>query len=195
MGHREKSKTEGQINVPSIRRDANRKVILPQVVCTRIRKTTLLKLGNIKTSPDSFHSINFIYPVGYKVERTGDSMIHPNKETTYTMTILDGGKVPIFQVEAADQPGKIMRSSGTPDIVVRNILKSVRAIRNLPPSYVAAVNGSGHFGLRISKIMKVLQELPGADQLNNYKWKNYVEAAPRADIAPARSHHKRLEHE
>lgn len=125
--YREPAQPPSRIAVPPgmsrISRDENGEATMPQSF-GKIIKTKVISLGQIKATPNTFHTTRYIYPVGYTIERLGDSMIYNNKKTLYAMKILDGGNHPLFQVGAADQPHKKVVASGkskSPTTVSREI--------------------------------------------------------------------------
>lgn len=93
--------------VQPIKRDINGNPQVPQ----QIGVTKVIRLGKIKLHPDTFHTKQYIFPVGYQVESIYDSMINPKSKTLYTLSVLDGGDEPIFQVLAYDQPNQVISAT------------------------------------------------------------------------------------
>lgn len=159
--------------VQPIERDFNGHPKLPQ----QIGVLTVLNLGKIITDKDSFHNERYIFPVGYTVRRTYPSMIDPNNNTIITSTILDGGDGPRFHVLAADQPTEpIVANSATGAWTV--VVRKSNEIRQREHSNSAS--GPDYYGFKHPTIAKMIQDLPGAQQLKNYVWQNFEEMEPRA---------------
>lgn len=159
--------------VQPIERDEFGNPKLPQ----QIGVLTVLNLGKIKTDRDTFHNERYIFPVGYTVRRTYPSMIDPHNNTIITSTILDGGDGPRFHVLAADQPNDpIVANSATGAWTV--VVKKSNEIRQREHSNSAS--GPDYYGFKHPTIAKMIQDLPGANQLTNYVWQNFEEMEPRA---------------
>lgn len=150
--------------------------------------TKVISLGKIKLHPDTFHTKQYIFPVGYQVESIYDSMINPKSKTLYTLSVLDGGDEPIFQVLAYDQPNQVISATKCNTVWLK-VLTKVNAIReniNEDDSAPARGNytnggpvGCHYFGFQIATIAQMIQELPGADQLKNYQWQKFEEVSPK----------------
>ena len=146
---------------------------LPQ----QIGVLTVLNLGVIKTNRETFHNERYIFPVGYTVRRTYPSMIDPNNNTIITSTIVDGGDGPRFHVVAADQPNEpIVANSATGAWTV--VVRKSNEIRQREHSNSAS--GPDYYGFKHPTIAKMIQDLPGTQQLKNYVWQNFEEMEPRA---------------
>lgn len=146
---------------------------LPQ----QIGVLTVLSLGKINYHKDAFHNERYIFPIGYTVRRTYPSMIDPNNNTIITSTILDGGDAPRFHVIASDQPtDPIIANSATGAWTV--IVRKSNEIRHREHSNSAS--GPDYYGFKHPTIAKMIQDLPGANQLKNYVWQNFQEMEPRA---------------
>lgn len=159
--------------VQPIERDESGNPKLPQ----QIGVLTVLNLGKIKTDRETFHNERYIFPVGYTVRRTYPSMIDPHNNTIITSTILDGGDGPRFHVLAADQPSDpIVANSATGAWTV--VVKKSNEIRHREHSNSAS--GPDYYGFKHPTIAKMIQDLPGANQLTNYVWQNFEEMEPRA---------------
>lgn len=176
--------------VQPIERDELGNPKLPQ----QIGVLTVLNLGKIKTDRDTFHNERYIFPVGYTVRRTYPSMINPHNNTIITSTILDGGDGPRFHVLAADQPNDpIVANSATGAWTV--VVKKSNEIRQREHSNSAS--GPDYYGFKHPTIAKMIQDLPGANELTNYVWQNFEEMEPRAAkgvMAAAEKKRDNLEH-
>lgn len=159
--------------VQPIQRDESGLPKLPQ----QIGVLTVLSLGKINFDQDTFHNERYIFPVGYTVRRTYPSMIDPLNNTVITSTILDGGDGPRFHVLASDQPSDpIIANSATGAWTV--VVRKSNEIRQREHSNSAS--GPDYYGFKHPTIAKMIQDLPGADQLKNYVWQNFQEMEPRA---------------
>ncbi|KAG2205130.1 hypothetical protein INT47_002224, partial [Mucor saturninus] len=159
--------------VQPIERDNQGHPKLPQ----QIGVLTVLNLGKINPHQDAFHNERYIFPVGYTVRRTYPSMIDPHNNTVITSTIIDGGDGPRFHVLASDQPmDPIIANSATGAWTV--VVRKSNEIRHREHSNSAS--GPDYYGFKHPTIAKMIQDLPGANQLKNYVWQNFQEMEPRA---------------
>ncbi|KAI8991640.1 F/Y rich C-terminus-domain-containing protein [Mycotypha africana] len=159
--------------VQPIEKDENGNPKLPQ----NIGVSTILCLGEIVTDRKTFHNERYIFPVGYKVQRTYPSMIHPDANTIVTSTILDGGEGPLFHISAADQPEEpIVANSATGAWTA--VVRKANEIRKRDHSNSAS--GPDYYGFKHPTIAKMIQDLPGAKKLPNYLWQSFEEMEPKA---------------
>jgi hypothetical protein len=100
------------------------------------------------------------------------STIDPEHEVVYHCTVLDGGDGPKFQIVPSDTPERVV-IAGTATGAWSNIVKQANAIRNRQHSN--SVSGPDFFGFGQNTIKHLIQELPGANQLRDYVWQNFVE--------------------
>lgn len=168
------AKENGLATCELIKRDRDGKPILPQ----QIGVMTVCNLGQAKTKPDTFHTRNYIYPVGYTIQRMMDSMVQPGVKTLYTFTLEDGGGTPIFKITCADNPTKPMTSKYCAPAVRELFTKAERATspsrqRMLPLLRWLVV------WINNSMIVSLLQELPGVDKLRNYSWRDFKKPSPK----------------
>ncbi|KAG2226682.1 hypothetical protein INT45_001029 [Circinella minor] len=159
--------------VQPIDRDEQGQPKLPQ----QIGVLTVLALGKIVSDRDTFHNERYIFPVGYTVSRTYPSMKDPNNNTVITSTILDGGDGPRFHVIAADQPDEpIIANSATGAWTV--VVRRSNEIRQREHSNSAS--GPDYYGFKHPTIAKLIQDLPGTENLRHYVAQNFEEMEPRA---------------
>ncbi|KAI8092990.1 F/Y rich C-terminus-domain-containing protein [Halteromyces radiatus] len=159
--------------VQPIERDESGNPVLPQ----QIGVLTVLKLGTIESRRETFHNERYIFPIGYTVSRTYPSMVDPTTNTVITSTILDGGDGPRFHVEAADMPGQpIIANSATGAWTV--VVRKSNEIRQRDHSNSAS--GPDYYGFKHPTIAKMIQDLPGAKELQHYVWQPFEEMEPRA---------------
>ncbi|ORY97107.1 hypothetical protein BCR41DRAFT_394994 [Lobosporangium transversale] len=76
---------------------------------------------------EAFHNERYIWPVGYKMSRSYNSMIDPTQQTTYTCSVIDDGEAPKFQIDAEDQPGKPI-IAGTATGAWTHVVKAANSI-------------------------------------------------------------------
>ncbi|ORZ24373.1 F/Y rich C-terminus-domain-containing protein [Absidia repens] len=159
--------------VQPIERDESGNPKLPQ----QIGVLTVLKLGTIEPHREAFHNERYIFPIGYTVSRTYPSMVDPANNTVITSTIVDGGDGPRFHVEAADQEGQpIIANSATGAWTV--VVRKTNEIRHRDHSNSAS--GPDYYGFKHPTIAKMIQDLPGAKELQHYVWQPFEEMEPRA---------------
>ncbi|KAI9494033.1 F/Y rich C-terminus-domain-containing protein [Zychaea mexicana] len=159
--------------VQPIDRDEQGQPRLPQ----QIGVLTVLDLGKIVSDRDTFHNERYIFPVGYTVSRTYPSMKDPSNNTVITSTITDGGDGPRFHVIAADQPDEpIIANSATGAWTV--VVRKSNEIRQREHSNSAS--GPDYYGFKHPTIAKLIQDLPGAENLRHYVPQSFEEMEPRA---------------
>jgi len=141
----------------------------------QIGALTLLSLGQVIWNREGFHNDRYIWPVGYSVQRSYMSMIHPDTNTNYTCTIEDGGDAPQFRITPEDAKEEEL-VSGTATGVWTTIVKRANAIRQRDVSN--SVSGPEYFGFAHPTIAKMIQDLPGAERCGRYKWQNLTSMPP-----------------
>ncbi len=52
---------------------------------------TILDIGHVVYDREAFHNDRYIFPVGYKMSRSYNSMIDPHNLTVYTCSVIDDG--------------------------------------------------------------------------------------------------------
>ena len=187
--------------------DAEGNPILP----VQIGIITLHSLGQIITDRDNFHNERYIYPVGYTSSRyishlqlsepkcklniqnldsPYQSIVHPDKQTSYKCSVSDGGDGPRFHVEPEDAPDKAVvaqSATGAWTAIIKGIgyiwpqkSCSVRPHLCLPPAANAirkrehsnSASGPDYFGFSHPTISACIQALPGAKDCKHYVWQN-----------------------
>lgn len=104
-------------------------------------------------------------------------MVDPTKNTVVTSTIVDGGDGPRFHVEAEDMPGQpIIANSATGAWTV--VVRKSNEIRHRDHSNSAS--GPDYYGFKHPTIAKMIQDLPGATELQDYVWQPFEEMEPKA---------------
>ncbi|KAF9084794.1 hypothetical protein BGX29_002344, partial [Mortierella sp. GBA35] len=154
--------------VQILERDEQGNVKLPVTVGI----ITILNIGYVVYDREAFHNDRYIWPVGYKMSRSYNSMIDPNTQTTYTCSVIDDGEAPKFQIDAEDQPGKPI-IAGTATGAWTHIVKAANAIRKRDHSNSAS--GPDYFGFSNATIAKMIQDLPNADKCSTYVMQQFEE--------------------
>lgn len=104
-------------------------------------------------------------------------MLDPNSNTVITSTIIDGGDSPRFHVVAADMPDEpIIANSATGAWTV--VVRRSNEIRHREHSNSAS--GPDYYGFKHPTIASLIQDLPGAKDLEQYVWQTFEEMEPRA---------------
>lgn len=115
--------------------------------------------------------------LNFFVCRTYPSMLDPNSNTVITSTIIDGGDSPRFHVVAADMPDEpIIANSATGAWTV--VVRRSNEIRHREHSNSAS--GPDYYGFKHPTIASLIQDLPGAKDLEQYVWQTFEEMEPRA---------------
>ena len=131
----------------------------------------LESLGQITTKPN-FHTDRYIYPIGFTTVRSYHSMINPNSSTEYASMIIDGGDIPLYRVVAQDnQQNPITEKSAT--ACWTTVIRQANKIRNKEHSNSAS--GPDYFAYSNPKILKMIQEMKGADECKNYKMQKVLD--------------------
>ncbi|KAF9943281.1 hypothetical protein BGZ75_007221 [Mortierella antarctica] len=133
---------------------------------------TILDIGHVVYDREAFHNDRYIFPVGYKMSRSYNSMIDPHNLTIYTCSVIDDGEAPKFQIDAADQPGKPI-IAGTATGAWTHVVKAANAIRRRDHSNSAS--GPDYFGFSNATIAKMIQDLPNADKCETYVMQRFEE--------------------
>ncbi|KAF9576846.1 hypothetical protein EC968_003353 [Mortierella alpina] len=138
---------------------------------------TILDIGHVVYDREAFHNDRYIFPVGYKMSRSYNSMIDPHNLTIYTCSVIDDGDAPKFQIDAADQPGKPI-IAGTATGAWTHVVKAANAIRRRDHSNSAS--GPDYFGFSNATIAKMIQDLPNADKCETYIMQRFEEPSATA---------------
>lgn len=102
------------------------------------------------------------------------SMINKTETVEYNCRIADGGDAPRFEIDPADQPGVII-SAGTPTGAWSQVVKAANRIRER--NHSNSVSGPDYYGLAQNVVKALIQELPGAREVQGYIWQTFVEDA------------------
>ncbi|KAG0261327.1 hypothetical protein BG011_001101 [Mortierella polycephala] len=158
--------------VQALEKDEAGKVKLPVTVGI----ITIMDLGHVVYDREAFHNERYIWPVGYKMSRLYNSMIDPQKQTTYTCSIVDDGDAPKFQIDAEDQPG-LPIIAGTATGAWTHVVKAANLIRKRDHSNSAS--GPDYFGFSNATIAKMIQDLPNAEKCENYIMQRFEEPSTK----------------
>lgn len=171
--------------VQPLERDANGQYILP----ARVGIITVHSLGKVVPIP-TYHNDRYIWPPGFKISRTYLSMVNPTLNTTYTCSVEENGEQgPKFRVIAEDSPDNpIVANSATG--VWTAIVKSANEIRNREHSNSAS--GPDYYGFTHATIAKMIQDLPNADQCENYVWQKFDTMHQRTAAGVAAAAQKKI---
>ncbi|KAG2198722.1 hypothetical protein INT47_005407 [Mucor saturninus] len=159
--------------VQAKRQRGTKSIIVPKdesgnyIFPVQIGRTLLLSLGNIIPN-ENFYNQNYIFPVGYSMQRTYKSMVNEHAFTTYTCSIdKDAFDKPIFCIQAEDAPDIIIQKN-TPTAAWSEVLKRSNELRK--KEFKNTVSGPEYYGLSFATIKKMIQELPGAEECLGYQW-------------------------
>ncbi|KAG9289749.1 hypothetical protein G9A89_014484 [Geosiphon pyriformis] len=155
------------LKVQYVEKDKHENYILPVQIGSIL---TVISLGKIIYDRDTFHNDRYIWPVGYEVRRSYNSMINPDSLTMYTCKIEDGGDGPRFVIEADDQPDEPITAK-TATGAWTNIVRTANAIRHR--NHSNAASGPDYFGFSQATIRKMIQDLPNASKCKNYVMQNF----------------------
>ncbi|KAG0002576.1 hypothetical protein BGZ80_005414 [Entomortierella chlamydospora] len=154
--------------VQALERDEAGNIKLPVTVGI----ITILSIGHVVYDREAFHNDRYIWPVGYKMSRSYNSMIDPHNQTTYTCSVIDDGEAPKFQIDAEDQPGKPI-IAGTATGAWTHVVKAANAIRKRDHSNSAS--GPDYYGFSNATIAKMIQDLPGVEKCQSYIMQRFEE--------------------
>lgn len=76
--------------VITLERDENGQVKFP----VTIGIIKVISLGHVVHDREAFHNERYIWPVGYKMSRSYNSMVDPTQQTVYTCSVIDDGDAP-----------------------------------------------------------------------------------------------------
>ncbi|KAF9910263.1 hypothetical protein EC991_006992 [Linnemannia zychae] len=163
--------------VQALEKDENGNIKFP----VTIGIITLMKIGHVVSDREAFHNERYIWPVGYTMARSYNSMVNPNEQTVYTCSVIDDGEAPKFQIDAEDQPGKPI-IAGTATGAWTHVVKTANAIRKRDHSNSAS--GPDYFGFSNATIAKMIQDLPHADECKSYIQQRFEEPSVKPPSTP-----------
>jgi len=152
--------------------DENNNVKFPIAISGSL---AVVALGTIVCDNPSFHSSQYIWPVGFKSVRQFSSMKNPDIRVSYINEILPGDQ-PIFRVIADDDQENAI-SATSPSAAWKIIIEKVNVLKKEPTQgkrMFASVSGPEYFGFSNATISKLIQELPNAEKCANYIMKKFT---------------------
>lgn len=121
----------------------------------------------------NFHSERYIYPVGFQSTRRYFSMISKDDMADYACRIEDSGEgMPRFIITPSDQPANSIVAA-SPTGAWAQIVKTANSLRERVHSN--SVSGPEYFGLAQNVVKALIQELPRANECQDYSWQHFVE--------------------
>merc|ERR1719300_2137887 len=166
-----------------IERDENRQVanIMSSGMETnvlRLGSVTFLSVGQLlphQLTAPSFHTEEFIYPIGFKILRYYWSMRHVNKRCSYYCSIQEKDGKPEFSIEVVENGhDNVTFTDVSCRAVWMKVLTEVEAVRlkaKCTKVFPDFINGEDLFGLTEPSIIKILESLPGVESLTDYNFK------------------------
>ena len=164
-----------------IERDENRQVanVMSSGMETnvlRLGSLTFLSVGQLLPHQlHTFHTPEFIYPIGYKIQRYYWSMRNANKRCSYFCSIKEKDNKPEFAIEVVETGHEnVTYTDVSCRAVWMQVLTQVEMVRikakctKVFPDYIT---GEDLFGLTEPTIIKVLESLPGVESLTDYNFK------------------------
>ncbi|KAG5672534.1 hypothetical protein PVAND_002656 [Polypedilum vanderplanki] len=185
--HAPKSEKDNELTTLSVQRrvyierDENRQVasIMHHSDLTnlmRVGSLILLNVGQLLPHQlHTFHTANYIYPIGFKIIRFFWSMRYPNKRCHYICSIADSAGKPEFRVLVKEQNEEDTEfKDESPKKVWQKILETIVKLRRenqLVRVFPKYISGEDLFGLTEPAVVRILESLPGVETLNDYRFK------------------------
>lgn len=121
----------------------------------------------------SFHTRDAVYPVGFKTVRLYWSMHSVNRRCKYHCTVEDAEGIPSFtiRVDDVEQKDQLVFRGKTPRDAWQQILipilnkRKEAGLIKLFPQYIT---GEDLFGLSEQFVLRVIESMPGVDQMQGY---------------------------
>jgi histone-lysine N-methyltransferase MLL3 len=164
-----------------IERDENRQVA--NVMATgmethhlRVGSLTFLNVGQLMPHQmRTFHTEDFIFPIGYKILRYYWSMRNVNKRCNYICSVEDNDNKPEFVIdvtEAGNDP-VTFRDESCMGVWMQVLIEveKVRKTADCTKVFPAYITGEELFGFNEPNVVKVLESLPGIESLKSYIFK------------------------
>ncbi|XP_028896921.1 histone-lysine N-methyltransferase trr [Zeugodacus cucurbitae] len=163
-----------------VERDENRQVA---TVMHHSELTNLLRVGTLiflnigQLLPhqlEAFHTIDHIYPVGYKVIRFYWSMKKPNRRCRYVCSINETAGRPEFRIQVQEPGSEIELRDSSPNAVWKQILTPIASMRKnnkIVQLFPQFISGEDLFGLTEPSVVRIIESLPGIETLTNYRFK------------------------
>ncbi|KAJ1941956.1 hypothetical protein FBU59_003351 [Linderina macrospora] len=168
--------------IEPLERDSSGRVVFPIVIGKGHDEVRIHDLGKVVWDREAYHTVRYIWTVGFRSTRVCPSMKDGNSRCLYTSEILDGGELPIFQVTAADMPDEPFRASSSSG-VWKQILDILMANGVGVKTHAS---GPQMYGLSNLGVTKAIQELDNAGRCAKYTMQRWVEPGLelRTDTSP-----------
>ena len=144
----------------------------------RIGNMILHNIGQLlpyQLSSSNFHTQNFIYPIGYRATRFYWSMRNAFKRCRYLCRITEKDNIPEFSITIIEEGfDKEVISASTPDSLWSQILERLEDLRiknDLVKIFPVYFKGEYLFGLTEPHVIRLIESLPGVENLTNYAFK------------------------
>lgn len=122
-----------------------------------------------------YHTRDYIYPVGFKSSRFYWSMRRLYKRCRYVCSIYESDGRPGFKIQVVEKGFEdLIMDDSSPRGVWLKVLEPLDKMRknaDLVKIFPSFITGEELFGLTEPTIIRVLESLPGTDQLSNYHFK------------------------
>lgn len=160
-------------------RDENGKPVLPIVI---FKGLIVNSLGELNTNPN-FQAKKYILPVGFRSTRMYSSLSDMEKKATYVNEILeDDSGCPLFRVtcrEPEHEPEVFQAdtSSGVWAKIGKRINECKEAV--IGKKNFTQLSGPEMFGYGHPTVIRLLQELPGVENLTKYEMQTFEVKEPK----------------
>jgi len=131
----------------------------------------LLDMGSI--NPEH-HNSTYIYPIGYKCAVVAGSLMHADQLVWYECSIELKNEKPLFVVHPLHSEGNRLEAT-TPDEVFSIFRTKLMKKAGI---FIPPYDGHEMFGLTTAFVHKLLLEMPGIDQCENYQRRHFTTAFP-----------------
>ncbi|KAI6214634.1 hypothetical protein M3Y94_00291700 [Aphelenchoides besseyi] len=122
----------------------------------------------------AFHTEEHIFPIGYRITRLFWSPTGVNDRSRYDCSIIDVENEPMFRVIIENQGREFI--DRTMSGAWSRILQQVQQTREKNPAmlrfYPSLMNSASLFGLLEPSVTKMIESLPGMDQLFTYSFRH-----------------------
>ncbi|KAI6220590.1 F/Y-rich family protein [Aphelenchoides fujianensis] len=123
----------------------------------------------------SFHTEEHIFPIGYRITRLFWSPTGVHDRCRYDCAITEKDNLPLFHVVLEGQPGRDFHDR-TMSGAWSKVLQMIQQTREKHPEmlhfYPALMNAASLFGLLEPAVTKMIESLPGMDQLFTYSFRH-----------------------
>ncbi len=161
-----KQRSKKKSGAAAVPRDETGAVVLPLT----LGALTLVSLGALEGRGPAFHCADALFPVGFVSESVRPSYKHPATKVRYVFSVelAPDGESPQFRAVCAHDTANPIVGSSTSEVCMRIATLLAEAKNEKPPS--RAPRGNDWFGLSNETVRELLQQLPGAQNREGYKW-------------------------